>query len=50
MDECNIARIVQSDAACEVLQRCGITQVLQVIKGLLLIEKLFMYMKTYPDV
>lgn len=39
-DECDIADIMQSSAVCEVFQRCGITQVLQVIKALLLTEEI----------
>ena len=39
-DECDIADIMQSSAACEVFQGCGITQVLQVIKALLLTEEI----------
>ena len=37
-DECDTADM-QSSAGCEVFQRCGITQVLQVIKALLLTEE-----------
>ena len=33
-DKSDIADIMQSSVACEVFQRCGITQVLQVIEAL----------------
>jgi hypothetical protein len=39
-DECDIANIMQSSATCNVFQRCGITQVLQVISTLLLTKEL----------